>query len=137
MTKVTSLMVLQRAAEALHVQRAWRKSRFLLHVLCSLTRVYSRKRSSRFCRSQLISSGMMVAGAPLARGFLDVSVPGKQRGMANGFLQAGWSLGLALGAAVAGYLGDRIGLGRVLDWCSCFLWPLESMRSWPFGATAG
>ena len=66
----------------------------------------------------------MVAAAPLVRGFVGVSLPTHQRGMANGFLQAGWSLGLAVGAALAGFLGDHLGLAKGIK--VMFVFPLAA-----------
>jgi MFS family permease len=73
----------------------------------------------------LLSSGMMVAGGPLGRSFLGVSLPPGQRGLAIGVLQAGWSFSGAIGAGLAGFLGDRFGLQAVFD--SAFVFPVVGL----------
>ena len=68
----------------------------------------------------LLTSGFMVAGGPLGRAFLGVSVPRQQRGTAIGFHTAAMTLGAGFGALGGGLLAQRFGLPSVFAVAALF-----------------
>jgi MFS family permease len=66
-----------------------------------------------FALLYLLSSGMMVAGGPLGRSFLGVSLPQKRRGVGLGLHSAVGTFASAAGAVIAGLMTDHFGIASV------------------------
>jgi MFS transporter, DHA1 family, tetracycline resistance protein len=71
----------------------------------------------------LLSSGMSVAGGPLGRSFLGVSLPHRRRGVGLGLHTSMANFTTALGAVLAGVMTDWFGVGSVFQvaWIFPFL----------------